>query len=162
MKMIDIFGTEVSSMSDKTKVLFICVHNSARSQLAEELLRKYGGDRFSVESAGLTPGSINPDVIEVLKTDENIDISGKKTKSAMQLFKEGKHYHYVITVCNRAEEEGCPIFPGLTKRLSWPFPDPSQLKGPKAERLDKVRSVKTAILNKVRQLIKDPGSFDQK
>ncbi|MCA9811086.1 MAG: arsenate reductase ArsC, partial [Candidatus Dadabacteria bacterium] len=80
----------------KQKVLFICIHNSARSQMAEELLRKMAGDRFDVASAGLEPGVINPLVVKAL-SEEGIDISGKKTVSAFDLLKEGKFYTYVVT-----------------------------------------------------------------
>lgn len=90
----------------KEKVLFICVHNSARSQMAEEYLRKLASDRFEVESAGLEPGTINPLVVEVLK-EEGIDITGKKTNSVFEFYKEGRRYHYVITVCSKEASERC-------------------------------------------------------
>ena len=96
----------------KEKVLFICVHNTARSQMAEEYLRKLASDRFEVESAGLEPGTINPLVVEVLK-EEGIDITGKKTNSVFEFYKEGRRYHYVITVCSKEASERCPIFPGI-------------------------------------------------
>ena len=97
----------------KKKVLFVCIHNSARSQMAEEILRKLAGDRFEVESAGLEPGKLNPIIIESLK-EEGIDITGKPTKAAFDLYKKGNHYDYVITVCDEASAERCPIFPGLS------------------------------------------------
>lgn len=83
------------------KVLFVCIHNSARSQMAEELLRKYGGENFSVQSAGLEPGIVNPLAVEILK-EEGIDIKGKQTQSVFELFKDGKLFHYVVTVCDEA------------------------------------------------------------
>lgn len=133
----------------KDKVLFICVHNTARSQLAEELLRKHGGDLFEVESAGFKPeGEINPLVVEVLK-EEGIDISGKKTKALMDLYKQGRIYQYVVTVCDGSEEQQCPVFPGMTYRLHLPFPDPSKLQGSHEEKLRKVREIRDAIRAKV-------------
>jgi len=93
------------------KVLFICVHNSARSQMAEAYLRKYGGKRFVAESAGLEPGVINPLVVEVMK-EEGIDLSDKGTNSVYDYYREGRGYDYVITVCSKVAAERCPIFPG--------------------------------------------------
>ncbi len=132
----------------KDKVLFVCIHNSARSQMAEELLRKLGGDRFEVESAGIEPGKLNPVVIEVLK-EKGIDISGKKTKAVFDLFKQGKLYSYVITVCDEASAERCPIFPGLTKRLHWSFPDPSKFQGTWEEKIVQTRAVREEIRQKI-------------
>ena len=87
----------------KKKVLFVCIHNSARSQMAEELLRQFAGDRCEVESAGLKPGVLNPLVIEVL-LDEGIDISKKNTQSVASLLQAGKRYDYVITVCDDSKK----------------------------------------------------------
>ncbi|MEW5814457.1 MAG: arsenate reductase ArsC [Spirochaetota bacterium] len=137
---------------DKIKVLFICVHNSARSQMAEAFLKVYGGDRFEVESAGLEPGVINPFVVEVLK-EEGIDISGKEPVSVMEKYKAGKTYHYVVTVCDRSVEGKCPIFPGVTHRLNWPFDDPAAVTGTRAEKLAKVRIIRDLIKKKVQEFI---------
>jgi len=139
-------------MEDKIKVLFICVHNSARSQIAEEYLRKYGGDMFTAESAGLEPGILNPYVIEALKQD-GIDISGKQTKSVKALFKAGKKYDYVITVCSRSVEEQCPIFPGMVIRMNWPFPDPERFHGTTDEILEQVIELKDIISKMIEQFI---------
>ena len=137
---------------DKIKVLFICIHNSARSQMAEEFLRKYGGGRFDVESAGLEPGVINPLVVEILKED-GIDISGKKPISVMAKFKAGKTYQYTITVCDKSVEDRCPFFPGVSRRLNWPFSDPSTVKGTEAEKMEKIRVIRDQIRNKVKEFI---------
>ena len=120
----------------KEKVLFVCIHNSARSQMAEELLRKLAGDRFEVESAGIEPGKLNPVVIEVLK-EVGIDITGKKTQAVMDLLKQSKLYSYVITVCDETSAERCPIFPGPAKRLYWGFIDPSKFEGTWEEKLER-------------------------
>ncbi|MBF0122499.1 MAG: arsenate reductase ArsC [Candidatus Omnitrophica bacterium] len=132
----------------KDKVLFVCIHNSARSQMAEELLRKLGGDRFEVESAGIEPGKLNPVVIEVLK-EIGIDISGKKTQAVFDLFKQGRLYSYVITVCDEVSAERCPIFPGIAKRLHWGFTDPSKFEGTLEEKIAKTRVVREEIRQKI-------------
>ena len=109
----------------KQRVLFVCIHNSARSQMAEEYLRKTAGENFETESAGIEPGTLNPLVVEVLKED-GIDLSGKKTQSVFELLKTGKPFDFVITVCSKEAEERCPIFPGAAVRINWPLPDPSR------------------------------------
>lgn len=139
----------------KKKVLFICVHNSARSQMAEELLRKFAGERFDVQSAGLEPGKLNPYVVEVLRNDEGIDISGKETRSAFELVKQGKRFNYVITVCDESSAEKCPIFPGNIDRMHWGFPDPSKFSGTEEEMLEKVRRIKEQIKTKILEFIKN-------
>lgn len=133
-------------------VLFVCVHNSARSQMAEEYLRKFGGDRFETESAGLEPGKLNPYVVEVLKED-GIDITGKDTKDVFDLFKAGNTYRFVVTVCSREAEEKCPIFPGAVVRYNWPFDDPSKFEGSREEILARTRVVRDAIKAKVKEFI---------
>ena len=137
---------------EKKKVLFVCIHNSARSQMAEELLRKFAGHRFEVESAGLEPGKLNPIVVEALK-EEGIDITGKPTKAVFDLFKQGKMYSYVITVCDEASAERCPIFPGLCQRFHWSFTDPSKFQGTDQEKLAKVREVKEKIEEVIKEWI---------
>jgi len=132
----------------KKKVLFVCIHNSGRSQMAEELLRKLAGDRFEVESAGFEPGKLNPVVVEVLK-ESGIDISVKETQAVFDLFKLGRFYSYVITVCDEASAERCPIFPGVTKRLHWSFTDPSKFEGSWEEKLAKTRAVREEIRQKI-------------
>lgn len=139
----------------KEKVLFICVHNSARSQMAEELLRKCADDIFEVESAGLEPGVLNPYVIKILKDDEGIDISGKKTKSAIDLAEQGKKYDYVITVCDESSSEKCPVFPGGAKRIHWGFPDPSVIKGSDDEVIEKIKKIKEEIKSRIEQFVTD-------
>ena len=142
-------------MSAKSKVLFICVHNSARSQMAEAFLRKYGGDRFEVESAGLEPGTLNPIVVEAMK-EVGIDISENKTKSVFDMFKEGKVFQYVITVCDESQSERCPIFPSTLERIHWGFADPSSFQGTHEEKLDKTRQVRDQIEAKVKEWLNLP------
>ncbi len=132
----------------KKKVLFVCIHNSARSQMAEEMLRKLGGGKFEVESAGIEPGKLNPIVIEVLK-EEGIDITGKPTKAVFELYKNGNYYNYVITVCDEASAERCPIFPGGGERLHWGFTDPSKFEGTPQEKFAQTKAVKEEIRRKI-------------
>ncbi|MCD4758249.1 MAG: arsenate reductase ArsC [Arcobacteraceae bacterium] len=134
------------------KVLFVCIHNSARSQIAEELLRKYGENEFEVQSAGFEPAGINPLAIEILR-EENINIDGKETNSVFDLFKAGKTFNYVITVCDEGNAQRCPLFPGLNYRIHWSFEDPSSFTGRDEERLAKTRTVKEQIKKEVLQLI---------
>ncbi len=141
-------------MEDKTRVLFICVHNTARSQIAEAYLTYFAGDRFEVNSAGLEPGKLNPYVVEVMKED-GIDISGNKTKSVFDLYREGRIYSYVITVCSREAEDKCPIFPGPVNRVHWPFPDPSRFQGTEKEKLRQTREVRNAIKEKIKKFIRE-------
>lgn len=132
----------------KTRVLFICVHNSARSQMAEALLNKTCGEVFEAHSAGLEPGKLNPLVVEVLQ-EIGIDISHKKTQAVFDVFKTGTLFKYVITVCSESEAQGCPIFPGVATRLHWPFPDPSSFEGSHDERLQRTREVRDLIQAKI-------------
>lgn len=109
----------------KTKVLFVCSANTTRSQMAEALLRKYGGEDFEVDSAGINPGVLNPLAVEVILEDEDMDISSYQTNKVMDYYKEGKHYHYVITVCDDASNEPCPVFPSLDGVLHWNITSPA-------------------------------------
>ena len=129
-------------------VLFICVHNSARSQMAEAWLNEICGDHFAAESAGLEPGTLNPIVVEAMQ-EVGIDISQKKTQAVFDVFKAGKLFAYVITVCDETSAERCPIFPGVTTRLHWSFPDPSTLIGFHAEKLEEVRKIRDQIRVKI-------------
>jgi arsenate reductase len=137
----------------KSKVLFICTHNSARSQMSEAYLRKFAGDRFQVESAGFKPTAINPLAIEVMK-EEGIDISANKTQSVFDLYKEGKLFDYVIRVC-QDRENLCPTFPGITQRLHWIFEDPGSFKGSHEEKLAKTREVRDQIKETIQHWLKE-------
>ena len=136
----------------KTKVLFVCVHNSARSQMAEAFLNALAGDRFYAESAGLEPGILNPYVVKVMK-EEGIDISGNKIDSAFDLYKEGRSYDYVVAVCDAAKAEKCPVFPGVTSRLNWSFPNPADFTGTDEEILAATRKVRDQIKVKIEKFI---------
>jgi arsenate reductase len=131
----------------KKKVLFICVHNSARSQMAAALLNEVCGEVFEAQSAGLELGTLNPLAVEALR-EIGIDISGNETQSVFDVFKSGQLFAYVITVCSESESKGCPIFAGVTKRLHWPFADPSQFTGTHEQRLAKTRELLEEIRGK--------------
>lgn len=138
---------------NKPAVLFLCVHNSARSQMAEAFLKKYAGNRFDVMSAGLEPGNLNPYVINVMK-EKGIDISANKTKSVFDLYKENMTFDYIITVCHSEAAERCPVFPGKSIKYHWPFSDPSGFTGEQDVILEKTRRVRddieTAVINFIR------------
>jgi arsenate reductase len=132
----------------KKKALFICVHNSARSQMAEAWLNQICGEFFEAQSAGLEPGTLNPLAVQVMG-EAGIDISNKSTQAVFDVFQAGQLFAYVITVCDESSAERCPIFPGPTKRLHWSFSDPSQMTGTAQEKLEKVRKVRDQIRTKI-------------
>jgi arsenate reductase (thioredoxin) len=137
----------------KIKVLFVCIHNSARSQMAEAFLNQLSGDKFEAESAGVEKGKLNPLAVEVMK-EIGIDISGNSTKEAFDLLKAGRFYNYVIAVCDAANAEKCPIFPGANQRINWSFEDPSSFNGTQEEKLAKTRLVRDSIKIEIKKFIK--------
>ncbi len=132
----------------KQKVLFICIHNSARSQMAEAWLNHNCGDVFHAQSAGLEPGTLNPLVVEVMR-EAGIDISKKGTQDVFDVFKSGQLFSYVITVCDETSAERCPIFPGVAKRVHWSFRDPSALTGTREEKLVGAREIRDEIRERI-------------
>ena len=134
------------------KVLFVCIHNSARSQMAEAFLNKHGEGKYKAESAGLEPGKLNPNVVKVMQ-EAGIDLSKKDTQSVFDLFRKGNLYNAVITVCDGASAEQCPIFPGRVKRVAWSFEDPSAFKGTEEEVLQRTREVRDEIENAIQEFI---------
>jgi arsenate reductase len=132
----------------KRRVLFICIHNSARSQMAEAWLNKICGNQFEAQSAGLEPGTLNLLAVEAM-AEVGVDISRKGTQRVFDIWKSGPVFAYVITVCDESSAEKCPIFPGPTKRLHWSFPDPSKLTGTQAEKLSAVRKIRDQIRARV-------------
>lgn len=134
----------------KKNVLFVCIHNSARSQMAEAFLNEMCGPEFQAQSAGIEPGRLNPVVVEAMR-EVGVDISGNKTKSVDDMLKSGQSFDYVITVCDETSAERCPIFPGATTRLHWSFLDPSSFQGTSDQRLAFTRTVRDTIKAKVEQ-----------
>jgi arsenate reductase len=141
----------------RTRVLFLCIHNSARSQMAAAFLKQLAGDRFEVESAGLEPGKLNPLAVAAMR-DAGIDISANGTQSVFDLFKSGRRFQFVISVCDAASAERCPIFPGVTTRLNWNFADPSAFNGSEAERLQKTIAVRDEIRERVRTWVAEESN----
>ncbi len=137
----------------KRKVLFICVHNSGRSVMAEAYANTFGKGRVQAESAGLDPRPVLPDIVDVMR-EEGIDVSGHRPRSMFDLYRQGKMYDLVVTVCDDMEESACPVFPGIARRDSWPFPDPSKVQADSVEeRKAKVRAIRDAVKTKVREWI---------
>jgi arsenate reductase (thioredoxin) len=134
----------------KKKVLFVCIHNSARSQMAEAFLNRICGDEFEAYSAGIEPGRLNPIVVEVMQ-EIGIDISSNQAKAVFDMYKSGKTFAYVITVCDETSAERCPIFPGVMARLHWSFSDPSSFSGSHDEKLARTREVRDTIKAKIEQ-----------
>jgi len=132
---------------EKPRVLFLCTGNSARSQMAEAFLRKYGGDQFEVHSAGLDPTVINPFTVKVLE-EIGIDTSSQYAKS-LNTYLGKVHFSYLITVCSNAEER-CPIFPGMGTRIHWPFEDPAAFQGTDEEKTEKFREIRNQIEEKIK------------
>ncbi|HCO48132.1 MAG TPA: arsenate reductase ArsC [Spirochaetaceae bacterium] len=137
-----------------TRVLFLCVHNSARSQMAEAFLKKYGEGKFEAESAGLEPGKLNPYVVRAM-AESGIDISRNVTKSVFDFAAEGRRYDVVVTVCSKEAAERCPIFPGQHRKLHWPFPDPSALAGSDAEKMEETRRIRDMIEEAVKDFVRE-------
>ena len=144
----------------KKNVLFICVQNSARSQIAAALLNEMCGHHFEAQSAGLEPGVLNPLAVEALQ-ERGIDISRNKTQSVFDVWKSVQHiFAYVITVCSESEAEACPIFPGVTTRLHWSFPDPAKFTGTHAEKLAKTRGLLEEIRAKMEEFCTEYCELD--
>jgi arsenate reductase (thioredoxin) len=134
----------------KPKVLFVCIHNSARSQMAEALANHLCGDQLEAQSAGLEPGTLNPLAVEAMKR-MGVDISGAQTKSVFEKFKRSEHFAYVITVCDETSGERCPIFPGAAKRIHWGFRDPSSFTGTWEEKVQGTLEVRDMIADQIRE-----------
>jgi arsenate reductase (thioredoxin) len=136
------------------KVLFVCIHNSARSQMAEAFLNKYGQGKYKAESAGLEPGKLNPNVVKVMQ-EAGIDLSRKGTQGVFDLFRKGALYNAVVTVCDEASAEQCPIFPGKVKRIAWSFEDPSDFEGTEEEVLQHTREIRDEIEIVIQEFIRE-------
>jgi arsenate reductase len=141
------------------RILFVCVHNSARSQMAEAYLRRFSTKAEAVESAGLDPTSINPLVVRVMAED-GIDLSGAGTQRLFDLFREGRLYDYVITVCRESLEGQCPVFPGVVRRLHMPFDDPAAVTGSPEEQLAQVRTIRDQIRQAMEALAREIDARD--
>jgi arsenate reductase len=135
------------------RILFVCVHNSARSQMAEAFVNHAGLAGVAAESAGLEAGTLNPLVVESMR-EIGIDISGNRTKTVKEILARGTTYDYVITVCDAASAEKCPVFPGRGRRLHWDMSDPSALTGQKTEVMRRIGGIRDDIRAAVDRLLK--------
>ena len=136
-------------MNEHKRVLILCTGNSARSQMAEGLLRQLAGARFDVESAGVAPTQVRPEAITVMR-EIGIDISNHRSKSVDEFL--GQAFDYVITVCDNANEQ-CPVFPANTKRIHWGFEDPAAAQGDEQARLAVFRRVRDEIAQQLQLFI---------
>jgi arsenate reductase len=132
--------------------MFICIHNSGRSQMGEAFLRQLAGERFEVHSAGLEAGRLNPLVVRAM-AEIGIDMAGHHAKTAREYLDRGERFDYVITVCDETNAERCPVFPGKAVRLHWGFPDPSALGGSDEEKLAGIRPIRDAIQARIKAWI---------
>ncbi len=136
---------------NKKRVLFVCIHNSARSQMAESYLNALAPDRYEAVSAGLEPGRLNPFVVRAM-ADDGIDISWNKTKSVHGFL--GQSFDHVIAVCDKDAADRCPVVPVTGEKLHWPFDDPSSFKGTDEEKYRFALSVRDSIKAKIIEWIK--------
>jgi arsenate reductase len=139
----------VIGSGNKLRVLILCTGNSARSQIAEGLLRHFGNGRYEVFSAGTKPGGLNPLAIEVMR-EMGIDISKQRSKSVAEFAAET--FDTVITVCDSAAEQ-CPVFPGAPQRVHWSLPDPAGVTGTDEEKLRAFRAVRDELQGRIRSFV---------
>jgi arsenate reductase len=137
---------------EKKRVMFICIHNSGRSQMGEAFLRHLAGDRFEVASAGIETGRLNPLVVKAME-EVGVSMEGHFAKKAQDYVDRGERFDYVITVCDEANAERCPMFPGKHVRLHWGLPDPSAVTGTDGEKLAGIRPIRDAIEARVQEFI---------
>ncbi|HEV2830205.1 MAG TPA: arsenate reductase ArsC [Pyrinomonadaceae bacterium] len=137
-------------MNERKRVLILCTGNSARSQMAEGLLRHDGGNDFIVESAGLEPSFVRTEAIEVMR-ELGIDISGQRSKSIDKF--QGQPFDYVITVCDNANQN-CPLFPAATHRIHWSIEDPAAVTGDEKTRLQAFRAARDDLHERLSKFIR--------
>jgi arsenate reductase len=140
---------QMAAREDKRRVLILCTGNSARSQMAEGLLRQLGGTRYEVFSAGTKPVDVNSFAIEVMR-EKGIEISKQRSKSVAEF--AGQEFATVITVCDKAAEE-CPIFPGAPRRAHWSLPDPAAVSGTREEKLVAFRKVRDELERRIQSFV---------
>lgn len=139
---------------EKKRVMFICIHNSGRSQMGEAILRHLAGDRFEVASAGIESGKLNPLVVKAIE-ELGISMEGHFAKKAQDFVDKGEHFDYVITVCDESNAERCPMFPGKHVRIHWGLPDPSALTGTDEEKLAGIRPIRDDIMARIKGFISE-------
>ena len=132
----------------KSKILFVCIHNSARSVMAEAFVNHLCGENFQASSAGIEPGKLNPIVAQAM-LEIGIDVSGHQPRAVVDVIASGEQFAYVVTVCDETSAERCPIFPGYTQRLHWGFPDPSALQGTPEDKLKLTCAIRDEIHDQI-------------
>ncbi len=142
---------QTQSLPPAVRILVLCTHNSARSQMAEAIIRSYGNGRFVVDSAGTEATRVNPFAVEAMR-EIGVDISGARSKHLSEFLEQ--EFDYVITVCDSAAES-CPVFPGRAERIHWSFPDPSAAEGTDDETLAHFRNVRDAIAEQVHKWVNE-------
>lgn len=140
------------------KVLFVCIHNSARSQMAEAFLNELGQGLFHAESAGIEAGSLNPFVVKVMQ-EIDYDLSDNETNSVFDFFKEGRVYTFVVKVCDETSGQRCPVFPSALREFNWSITDPSTFSGSEIEILAQTRQVRDELRLKVLAFIEEHKVF---
>jgi arsenate reductase len=136
-------------MTEKIRVLILCTGNSARSQMAEGLLRHDGGENFVAESAGIAPSFVRPEAIEVMR-EIGIDISSHRSKPVDELM--AKPFDWIITVCDNAKQN-CPVIPGAARQLHWSLEDPAAVEGDVKTRLDAFRKIRDDLRKRLREFV---------
>ncbi len=144
----------MTAVDSAQTVLFVCIHNSARSQMAEAFVNARCAGTLRAYSAGLEAGRLNPVVVEAMR-ELGHDLSGNAAKSCADPAIAAREYDYVVTVCDEASAEACPVHPARGERLHWGFPDPSSFRGEPAEVLERTREVRDAIAERVRRWCDD-------
>jgi arsenate reductase (thioredoxin) len=145
-----------TTTNEPARVLFVCTHNSARSQMAEGMVRAWGGDRFEASSAGTEASQVRPEAIEVMR-EIGIDISGHRSKSITPFI--GEAFSWIITVCDDAKET-CPVVPGAEQQAHWSIDDPSVVEGSAEERLEAFRTARDIIRDRVHIFLLAAGRED--
>lgn len=134
-------------------VLFVCIHNSARSQMAEAYLNRLGRGAFRAESAGLEPGTLNPLVVRAMAED-GYDLTGNVVKDVLSLLEAGRTYDLVVKVCDQSAGGRCPVFPSQKLTLHWDFPDPAAFMGSEEDKLIKIRAARDAIKQRIEEMVR--------
>jgi arsenate reductase len=150
------YDASMETAGEPTRVLFVCTHNSARSQMAEGMVRAWGGDRFEAFSAGTEATRVRPEAITVMR-EIGIDISGHTSKTVLPFL--GQAFSWVITVCDAAKES-CPVIPGASRQTHWSIDDPSEAVGSERERLEAFRTARDLLRDRVHMFLLAAGRSD--
>lgn len=134
----------------KIRIMFVCIHNSARSQMCEAFVKHYAADYFDVHSSGIEAGSLNPLVVKAME-EIGVSMKGQYAKPVIDYIYRKEKFDYVVTVCDESSAERCPMFPGKHIRLHWSFPDPSSLSGTEEEKLAGIRIIRRKIGRQVKE-----------